>query len=170
MTTLLDLPTELIIQVLTSSPTVWTATCLSSVNKELRAIWLKHTNQILEGIVGPRVPAYEDAVDLANLQTSFLSKDLPKKAAPARSTYQSPAVLYFWRFLRMRPSLPKWPTPGRSRGISTLSDSATKITQPTSFRKAPTTSSGSSYLCMSSRMRNSSAHCTRRSAQPHSST
>jgi hypothetical protein len=100
MTTLLDLPTELIIQVLTSSPTVWTATCLSSVNKELRAIWLKHTNQILEGIVGPRVPAYEDAVDLANLQTSFLSKDLPKKAAPARSTYQSPAVLYFWRFLK----------------------------------------------------------------------
>lgn len=100
MTTLLDLPTELIIQVLTSSPTVWTATCLSSVNKELRAIWLKHTNQILEGIVGPRVPAYEDAVDLANLQTSILSKDLPKKVAQARSTYHSPAVLYFWRFLK----------------------------------------------------------------------
>jgi hypothetical protein len=170
MTTLLDLPTELIIQVLTSSPTVWTATCLSSVNKELRTIWLRHTNQILEGIVGPRVPAYEDAVDLANLQTSFLSKDLPiKRLQQDRRTTRLQSCIS-GASQRMRPSLPKRPTPGRSRGISTLSDSATKITQPTSFRKAPTTSSGSSYLCMSSRMRNSSAHCTRRSAQPHLST
>jgi hypothetical protein len=99
MTILLDLPTELIIQVFTSSSTVWTATCLSGANKELRSIWLKHSHQILKGIIRPQVPAYEDAVDLANLRISYRSKKPPKKAAQARPTYHPPAVLYFWSLL-----------------------------------------------------------------------
>jgi hypothetical protein len=41
MTNLLSLPTELIIHILSCS-TVQTATRLTSANKELQAIWLKH--------------------------------------------------------------------------------------------------------------------------------
>jgi hypothetical protein len=93
MTSLLSLPTELIIQVFASCPTVYTAACLSAANKELRAIWLKHTDQILERTLRDTLPGYEDAVDLANMQRSLLS---PEQSTDAT---QTPDYQYYRRLL-----------------------------------------------------------------------
>jgi hypothetical protein len=93
MTNLLSLPTELIIHILSCS-TVQTATRLTSANKELHAIWLKHTQPILEGIAR-YIPAYQDVVDLTNLQYSFNEQP---EVEPTLAT-QPPAVLHFRRLL-----------------------------------------------------------------------
>lgn len=95
MTSLLSLPTELIIQVLTSCPTAQTATCLSAVNKDLRAIWLKHTREILEGIVRLRVPAHKIATALAKTQRSLLPDDEFADAAQLSSADQAPLILHY---------------------------------------------------------------------------
>lgn len=68
MTTLLSLPTELIILILSYS-NAQTATRLARANKELQAIWLKNNDYILTCIVKNILPApaYQDA---SNLQLS----------------------------------------------------------------------------------------------------
>jgi hypothetical protein len=73
MTTLLSLPTELIILILSySNPQ--TATRLARANKELQAIWRKNNNHILTCIVKNILPAsaYQDALELATLQGTIL--------------------------------------------------------------------------------------------------
>jgi hypothetical protein len=94
MTSLLSLPTELIIHISALCPTAQTATCLSAVNKELRAIWLKHTREILESIVRLRVPAYEEATALAKMQCSLLPDDELADAAQLPSVDQAPLILH----------------------------------------------------------------------------
>lgn len=42
---------------------------LSSVNKQLRAVWLQHTDQIVEGIIKSTIPAAEQAIDFAMTET-----------------------------------------------------------------------------------------------------
>lgn len=100
VTNLLSLPTELIVQVFTSCPTVQTATRLSSVNKEMHAIWIKHTHQILEDIIRPQIPAYEDATEIAKLQNSLLSTEQPTDATKVSSVNEAPAVRHFHLLLR----------------------------------------------------------------------
>jgi hypothetical protein len=85
MTSLLSLPTELIIHVLASCPIAQTAACLSAANKELRAIWLKHTREILEGIVRLRVPAHKVATAVAKMQRALLPDDEFSDAAQLSS-------------------------------------------------------------------------------------
>jgi hypothetical protein len=73
MTTLLSLPTELIVLVLSCS-TAQTAARLARANKELQAIWIKHNDHILNCIIKNVLPAsaYQDALELASLQTRLL--------------------------------------------------------------------------------------------------
>ena len=94
MTSLLSLPTEIIIQILASCPTAYTAVSLSSVNTEIHAIWLKHIRQILESIARS-IPAYEDATDLTNLQYTFEEQPTTDAVGSA----QPLALLHFRRLL-----------------------------------------------------------------------
>jgi hypothetical protein len=73
MTDLLSLPTELIVLILSYS-TAQTAARLARANKELQAIWRKHNDQILTCIVKNILPApaYQDALELASLQSMLL--------------------------------------------------------------------------------------------------
>jgi hypothetical protein len=93
---ILSLPIELIVDILASCPTIKTAACLSSTNKGIRAIWLKHAHQILESIVSSRleIPAYSHALELADLQ-----KRLPEDGSEAFSSKQPPIFRYFSRLL-----------------------------------------------------------------------
>jgi hypothetical protein len=73
MTTLLSLPTELIVLILSYS-TAQTATRLARANKELRAIWIKHNDHIVNCIIKNILPAsaYQDALELGRLQRGLL--------------------------------------------------------------------------------------------------
>lgn len=66
---LLSLSNELLIQIFTACPTVQTAMRLSSVSKRLRAVWLQHTDQIVEDIIKSTSPAAEQAIDCAMTET-----------------------------------------------------------------------------------------------------
>jgi hypothetical protein len=97
MTSLLSLPNELLINIFASCPTAQTAVCLSGVNKELHAIWLKHTRQILEGIARSLGPAdvYVYAAFLARIQSWLLPEDELADAIQLSSVDQTPDVLQF---------------------------------------------------------------------------
>lgn len=69
MPNLLNLSTELLVQIFTASPSVKTAIQLSSANRLLRDIWLQHTTFIVDDIIKSTVPAADDAVTLAILET-----------------------------------------------------------------------------------------------------
>lgn len=64
MTGLLSLPNELLIQILCVSPTTRTLCELAHVNKRMRAIWLQHAERIITGVYSPKIPYFQDAVDL----------------------------------------------------------------------------------------------------------
>jgi len=66
---LLSLSNELLIQIFTACPTVQTAMQLSRVNKQLRSIWLQHTDVIVKGIIEATVPAADIAIEFAMLET-----------------------------------------------------------------------------------------------------
>lgn len=100
MTDLLSLLTELIVHILASCPDIRTTTCPASANKELHAIWLKHTYQILESIVRPQLPAYEDATEVAKLQNSLLDKEQSTGATQVSPLKETPAVRHFNLLLR----------------------------------------------------------------------
>jgi hypothetical protein len=100
MTDLLSLPTELIVHTLASCPDIRTTTCLASANKELHAIWLRHAYQILENIVRPHLPAYEDTTEVAKLQNSLLDKEQSTDATQVSPLKETPAVRHFNLLLR----------------------------------------------------------------------
>ena len=96
MAKLLSLPTEMLICIYTNSSTIESAVSLSSVNKRLHSIWLKHTNHIAEIILRRQIPAHQDAVDLAILEEPLIDKT--QLALPTIN--QAPVRLYLSRVLR----------------------------------------------------------------------
>ncbi|KAH0288376.1 hypothetical protein M436DRAFT_61345 [Aureobasidium namibiae CBS 147.97] len=66
---LFSLSNELLIQIFTVCPTVQTAMQLSCVNKQLRSIWLQHTDVIVKGIIQATVPAADIAIEFSMLET-----------------------------------------------------------------------------------------------------
>jgi hypothetical protein len=89
MATLLSLPNELIINIYNYSPTLHAASCLSRTNERLHAVWLENINQITETILNLRLPAFEDALDLAILEENVASTP----------HYPGPVVPYLARVL-----------------------------------------------------------------------
>ena len=73
MVDLLSLPNELILQTYTKIADVNDAVCLSSANKRLRLVWLENENQIADAILRQQIPSYEDAVELAILEETFMN-------------------------------------------------------------------------------------------------
>jgi hypothetical protein len=65
----LSLSNELLIQIFAACPTVQTAMHLSCVNKQLRSIWLQHTDLIVKGIIKSTIPAADLAIDFAITET-----------------------------------------------------------------------------------------------------
>lgn len=66
---LLSLSNELLIQIFAACPTVQTAMRFSRVNKQLRSIWLQHTDVIIRGIIEATIPAADIAIEFAMLET-----------------------------------------------------------------------------------------------------
>jgi hypothetical protein len=95
MAKLLSLPNEMLICIYTNS-TIESAVSLSSVNRRLHSIWLKHADHIAEIILRRQIPAYRDAVDLAISEEPLIDKT--QLALPAIN--QAPVRLYLSRLLR----------------------------------------------------------------------
>lgn len=120
MAGLLTLSTELLMQIYCACDTVDDALHLSATNRRLQAIWLEHSNQVIEGILKPSIPAYEAAVDLAftesrlqssmrvspslyhSLPTLLRNVDLCKSACVAYSKFyeHDPLLAETYYFLR----------------------------------------------------------------------
>ena len=94
MTSLLSLPTELLVNIFASCPTAQTAECLSGANKALHAIWWKHTHHILEGIARS-IPSYGEATIVAKMQHAMLPADELVDAIQMSSVDRTPLVLHF---------------------------------------------------------------------------
>jgi hypothetical protein len=73
MSRLLTLPPELLMQIFAASDTILDALHLSATNRFLAAIWLEHSAQIIESILKRSIPAYNEAVTLAFLETRLQS-------------------------------------------------------------------------------------------------
>lgn len=73
MTGLLSLSNELLIHVFGASDSIQDALNFSTVNHQLRAIWLEHRDQILESILRSSIPAYDEALETAALETQLQS-------------------------------------------------------------------------------------------------
>lgn len=73
MSGLLTLSPELLVQVFTASETIRDALRLSATTRHLRAVWLEHSVQIIEGVLKPSIPAYDEAVALTVLETRVQS-------------------------------------------------------------------------------------------------
>ena len=59
---LLSLPNELLIQILSLSPTTRTLCDFAHVNKRMRTIWLQHSEQVITDVYNSMMPYYQDAV------------------------------------------------------------------------------------------------------------
>lgn len=73
MANLLSLSNELLIAIYTASPTIQSAALLSTANRRLRAVWIEHSKPIIASILQPQIPDYEDAVDLAILEETWIN-------------------------------------------------------------------------------------------------
>lgn len=96
MVNLLSLPNEMLICIYENSSKIVLAVFLSSVNRRLRSVWLKHMNHIAEATLRRQIPAYQDAVDLAVLEETLVDKT--RLVLP--TTNQVPVLLYLSRLQR----------------------------------------------------------------------
>lgn len=96
MAKLLSFPNEMLICIYTHSSTIESAVSLSSVNRRLQSVWLKHTNYIAEVILRRQIHAYQDAVDLAILEEPLI--DTTQLTLPTMN--QVPVRLYLPRLRR----------------------------------------------------------------------
>lgn len=83
---LFSLANELFIQIFTACPTVQTAFHLSCVNKQLRSIWLEHTDLIVKSIIKSTIPAADLAIDFAITETR-LRNSLGEHEQPPHSLW-----------------------------------------------------------------------------------
>ena len=79
ITTLLN---ELLISIFLASPTAHDALRLSGTNRLFRAIFLDHETLIVECILRPQIPAFDDAAALAIAETTFLDIKGPTSLSP----------------------------------------------------------------------------------------
>lgn len=61
---LLELPTELLVQIFWSAPSLEDAAHLAAANKQLRAIWFQHMTAIYNNVAPASIPAYSALRDL----------------------------------------------------------------------------------------------------------
>jgi hypothetical protein len=73
---ILSLPNELIINIFLASPAVHDALRLSGASRLFRAIFIEHEILIVEGILRPQIPAFDDASTLAVTETRLLDKEV----------------------------------------------------------------------------------------------
>jgi hypothetical protein len=64
MTTLLSLPTEILINILVAAPNTRTLLYLSNVSRRLRSIWLDHTQHIVASAYKNKIPDIEEVIAL----------------------------------------------------------------------------------------------------------
>ena len=68
MTTLLSLPSEIIIDILIAAPTTRTLLRLSCVSRRIRAIWQEHSQHIIVSNYKTKIPHIEEAISLTLLE------------------------------------------------------------------------------------------------------
>ena len=73
---ILSLSNELIISTFIASPTVHDALRLSGTSRLFRAIFIEHETVVMEGVLRPQIPAYDDASTLAIIETRLLDKQV----------------------------------------------------------------------------------------------
>lgn len=96
MAGLLSLPNELLIQVLSASPTTRTLCNLANINKRLRAIRIKSSNQIIIDVYRPRISHLKDAVDFTLAEARLVATVTSDAALPELQ----PLCHYLPRILR----------------------------------------------------------------------
>lgn len=69
MYTLLTVSPELLKQIFSASDTVQDALNFAASSQYLRAVWLEHSDLIIEDILKPLIPAYAEAINLAITET-----------------------------------------------------------------------------------------------------
>lgn len=62
---MLSLSNELLLALFAACPDIRTALSLASADRRLRGIWLEHSDIIIEELLRPTIPAYDEAVRLA---------------------------------------------------------------------------------------------------------
>jgi hypothetical protein len=70
MSDLLTLPPELLTQIFVESDTFLDALHLSATNRLLNDVYLEHREPIIESILKSGIPAYDEAVELALLDSA----------------------------------------------------------------------------------------------------
>ncbi|KAI5203387.1 hypothetical protein E4T39_04237 [Aureobasidium subglaciale] len=88
-----SLPNELLLQIFEVAPTVQSAVCLSGTSKLLHAIWLQNNSCIIRSIANSTLPAAEEAINYAILETNC-RKGLDIDSTP-------PAYLWLPNLLRI---------------------------------------------------------------------
>jgi hypothetical protein len=68
MTGLLSLPNELLIRLLGASPTTRSLLIFARVNRQLHAVWMAHSDQIITDVYNLEMPHFQDAVDFTLAQ------------------------------------------------------------------------------------------------------
>jgi len=79
---ILSLSNELLVGIFLASPTVHDALRLSGTIRLLHDIFIEHETLIMEGILRPQIPAFDDAAALAVTETSFLDIKGPTSLSP----------------------------------------------------------------------------------------
>lgn len=69
MSSLLTLSPEILKQIFSASDTVQDALNAATTSQYLRAVWLEHSDLIIEDILKPLIPAYAEAINLAITET-----------------------------------------------------------------------------------------------------
>lgn len=80
---LIDLPAELLIQIFAASDAILDALHLSATNRLLNAVWLEHSKPIIESILKPTLPAYDEAVQLAYTEVQLESTESSIDSSPS---------------------------------------------------------------------------------------
>lgn len=80
---LIDLPAELLIQVFAASDAILDALHLSATNRLLHAVWLEHSKPIVESILKPTLPAFDEAVQLAYTEVQLESTESSIDSSPS---------------------------------------------------------------------------------------
>lgn len=91
MTTLLSLPSEIIINILIAAPTTRTLLRLSCVNRRTRSIWQEHSQNIIASAYKTRIPHIEQAISLTLVEAQC--GEIPFLGQPSELHLYLPRVL-----------------------------------------------------------------------------
>lgn len=91
MTTLLSLPSVIVINILTADPTTRTLLRLSCVDRRIRSIWQEHSQHILASAYKTRIPHIEQAISLTLVEAQC--GEIPFPGQPLELHLYLPGVL-----------------------------------------------------------------------------